>query len=46
VSTRREADWCGLNDVGLIGVVLEAKRQGHIKRLERLLQSIRKRAIF
>ena len=29
-AARREADWLGLSYVGLIGVVLEARRQGYI----------------
>ncbi len=43
---RREADWRGLHYVGLIGVVLEAKRQGHINRAEPFLQSIRGAGYF
>lgn len=39
-AARREADWRGLNYVGLIGVVLEAKRRGRIEMAKPLLQSL------
>lgn len=45
-AARREADWRGLNYVGLVGVVLEAKRRGHIKQARPLLQSIQKAGYF
>lgn len=45
-AARREAHWRGLNYIGLIGAVLEAKRQGHIKQAKPLLQSIQKAGYF
>lgn len=45
-AARREADWLGLSYVGLIGVVLEAKRQGYIEEARPLLQSLRQAGYF
>jgi predicted nucleic acid-binding protein len=45
-AARREADWRSLSYVGLIGVVLEAKRQGYIWQAGPLLQSLQQAGYF
>lgn len=45
-AARREADWRGLSYVGLIGVVLEAKRRGYIEQARPLLQSLQQAGYF
>lgn len=45
-AARREADWRGLSYVGLIGVVLEAKRNGFISEAEPLLRSLQKAGYY
>lgn len=45
-AARQEADWRGLSYVGLIGVVLEAKRRGYIEQARPLLQSLQNAGYF
>lgn len=45
-AARREADWRGLSYVGLIGVVLEAKRKGFIAQAKPLLRSLQKAGYY
>lgn len=45
-AARREADWHGLSYVGLIGVVLEAKRKGFIAQAKPLLRSLQKAGYY
>ena len=45
-AARREADWRGLSYVGLIGVVLEAKRLGYIEQAKPVLQSLQSAGYF